>query len=365
MIDWITVIGHNKQHQSKIDAADTLHSRAIACGSPAESRLDESAYQSNIPIPKHEFLDHLERFSSIVFLHDNNHIVSGSANGTMRKWDCNIGLPVGGPWEKKGTGVCALALSPDGKTIACGNYGTGGSVQRWNTSGEMVKGIWTGHGKLVLSLSWSPSGGRLASGSMDGTFLIRNAESGEVEVGPIKTDQEWMRGLAFSPLGDRIALGGRNGICIRDGNTGGILVGPIDDLDFVYSIVWSLDGSKLYSADRFVRILDSKSGTELHRFEHFNFPFSIALSPKHNLLAAVGVDGTTQLWGTESYQSLGYPFHHEDRQQILSVSFSRDGQYLAYCGHNGKITLWMVKDIVPEIEVCASVLCRSYLKLKC
>jgi len=334
---------------------------------PTESRLDESTTyqgQSDIPTPKHEFLGHLERFTSIVFLHDNVHIVSGAWNGTMRKWNCKTGLPVGEPWEKKrrGPGVSALALSPDGKTIACGRYD--GRIQRWTTNGEMVKGIWT-HGGSVQSLSWSPSGGRLASGSVDRTFLIRNAESGEVEVGPIKTDQE-CRGLAFSPLGDRIATSGggtRTGICIRDSVTGRILVGPIDDLGSVHSIVWSLDGSKIYTADSFVRVLDSKSGTELYRFEHFDFPFSIALSSKHNLLAAVGHDGATKLWDTESYQPLGYSFHHEDRQRILCVSFSQDGQYLAYCGPNGKITLWMVKDIVPESEVRGSIVYRSHLKL--
>jgi len=360
VINYTSVIDDNEQSKSKTDAADTLRSRGIAYEPPTVSTLDESTFQgqSNMPTPKHEFQRYQERFSSIVFLQDNVHIVSGAANGTMRKWDYKTGLQVGEPWEKKGRGVCTLALSPDGKTVACGRYD--GSVQRWNTDGEMMKAIWTGHGDFVQSLSWSPNGDRLASGSIDGTIMIRNVESEEVGVGPIKTDQHWMYGLAFSPSGDRIASGGRNGtICIRDGNTGEILVGPIDDLGFVYSIVWSLDSSKLYSADRFVRVLDSTSGTELHRFEHFNFPYSIALSSKYNLLAAVGHDGATQLWDTESYQPLGYPFHHEDRQKLLCVSFSRDGQYLAYCGPNCKITLWMMNDIVPEIKVRVSIILKG------
>jgi WD40 repeat protein len=334
----------------------------VAFESSADSTLDQSAFQeqSNLPTPKHEFQVHQQWTSSFVFLDDNVHIVSGADNGdkgTMHKWDCKTGLLVGEPWVRKSRGIRALALSPDGKTIACSGA-EDRTILRWNIDGEIVKGIWPDDGDPVGSLSWSPCGGRLASGSRGGIILIRNAENeGEdVEVGPIKTNQGWIYALAYSPLGDKVASGGTKGtIYIWDSNTGEILQGPIDDLGSVFSIVWSWDGSKIYSADRFVRVLDSNSGAELHRFENFNGPYSIALSPKHSLLAAVGHDGAAQLWDTESHQPLGHSFHHEDHQKLTRVSFSQDGQYLAYCGLNYKITLWMVKDIIPKIEVRASI----------
>ena len=170
-----------------------------------------------------------------------------------------------------------------------------------------------------------------------------------------------MWSLAYSPSGDRIASGGQNKtICIWDSNTGELLVGPIKDLGaWVTSVVWCSDSTKLYSAsDRFARVFDSVSGTELNRFEHNNYVHSVALSPKHNVLACVGFGGFAQLWDTESYQPLGKSFSHEDRldsRNLLHVSFSRDGRYLAYGGEDNKITLWMVKDIAPELPVCASI----------
>jgi WD40 repeat protein len=133
--------------------------------------------------------------------------------------------------------------APNGRTIACGRED--GSVQRWNTDGEMVKKVWTGHSKAVRSLSWSPGGSHLASGSENGIILVRQAESGEVAVGPIKTGR--VMSLAYSPSGRRIVSGGDN-ICIWDSNTGKLLLGPIKDLrDTVTSVVWSSDSSKLYS----------------------------------------------------------------------------------------------------------------------
>jgi len=217
----------------------------------------------------------------------------------------------------------------------------------------MIEGIWRGHSDWVRSLSWSPSGHLLASGSEDGTILVRQAGSGEIEVGPIKTNQGWVYSVAFSPSGDRIASGGGANISIWNSNTGKLLVGPIQDR-YVYSVVWSLDGSKLYSAGSFVRVFDSTSGTELHRFQHDNSLRSIALSPKHNLLAGVGLNGVAQLWDTVSYQPCGQPFHTEGRNYFLYVSFSPDGRYLAYGGEGGNIMLRMIKDGTPELPVPAS-----------
>jgi len=322
------------------------------------TELDEASTpaQPERSPPKHIFEGHEDEINTFVFLHDNVHIVSGSDDGTMRKWDCETGLLVGEPWKGKGGTIRALALSPDGKTIACGRGD--GSLQRWSTVGEMSEDVWMGQDESVQSVSWSPSGGHIACGFDDGTILIRKADSGKVEVGPIETKQSRVYSLAYSPSGNRIASGGRNyTICIWDSNTGELLVGPIKDLGaYVTSVVWSSDSTKLYSAsDKFARVFDSVSGTALHRFEHNDYLESVALSPKHNVLACVGNRGITQLWDTESYQPLGKPFSPEDAILLLSVSFSRDGRYFAYGGSDKKITLWMVKDIAPELLVCPSI----------
>ena len=350
--------------QNYINSPDALPKRSMSSKSPTKPGFDEASTpaQPERPPPKHIFEGHGDHIRSVVFLHDNVHIVSSSEDGTMRKWDCETGLLVGEPWEGEGGRILALALSPDGKTIACGR--DDGSVQRWNTDGEMSEGAWMGHSDYVRSVSWSPSGSHIASGSSDRKIMIRKAGSGEVEVGPIETGQDWVYSLAYSPSGDRIASGGRNNtICIWDSNTGELLVGPIKHLGaWVKSVVWSSDSSKLYSAsDRSTRVFDSVSGTELHRFKHNDYVNSIALSPKYNVLACVGYGGITQLWDTESYQPLGKPFSPEDSSYYLRcMSFSRDGRYLAYGGDDKRITLWRVKDIAPELPVCALITtCRG------
>jgi WD40 repeat protein len=143
---------------------------------------------------------------------------------------------VGESWKGEDRGIRALALSPDGRTIACARED--GSIQGWNTDGEMIERVWTGHSRRALSLLWSPSGSHLVSGCNDGTILIRKTKIGEVKVGPIKTNQHSVWSLAYSPSGDRIALGGYNDtICICDSNTGKLLGGPIKDLGSVVTSV--------------------------------------------------------------------------------------------------------------------------------
>lgn len=331
-------------------AMPTIEQAAICSDSepPAAPTTEEAppATQSKMPAPKHILVGHARVVWDFVFLHDNVHIVTGSLDGTMRKWDCDTGLIVGEPWKGDGGEVWAMALSPDGKTIACGRMD--GSVQRWDTDGQMNKAVWRGHSGIVRSLSWSPSGNHIASGSQDGTIVIRKVENGEIEVGPIESMQDLVLAVAYSPLGDKIASGGRNNtICVWDKTGRSLLLLRVSE--YVASVVWSLDGAKLYcTSDSFAYVFDSFSGDELHRFKHDNPLHSIALSPKHNLLACVGFEGIAQLWDTESHQSLGQPFSQEGRI-IECVSFSRDGRYLAYGGCEGTLTLWIVKDIVPEL----------------
>jgi WD40 repeat protein len=332
----------------------------MASGSHAQSTLPNVPLPeiSTRPTPKHRFEGHWGNIYSFVFL-DNVHIVSGSLDCTMRKWDCNTGLLVGEAWKGVGGSIRTLALSPDGRKIACGREG--GSVQQWNTDRKTIKRTWMGHGKAVRSLSWSPGGSHLASGCEDGTILIRKAKSGEVVVGPIETDQSWVRSLAYSPSGDRIASGGDKNICIWDSNTGKLLIRPIEDLgNIVTSVVWSSDSSKLYSAsDEFARVFDSVSGTLLHRFKHDSLLYSVALSPKHkhDVLACVG-EGVAQLWDTESYEPLGRPFCQGGDTWHYFVSFSPNGRYLA-CGNNNNITLWIVDDIVPKLVLTSMTKQRS------
>jgi WD40 repeat protein len=115
------------------------------------SLLQSQREQSKGPILKHKFEDHESDILNFVFCRTTSTLmVGGFADGTLRKWDCNMGLLIGEPWKWEG--------------------------------GRMLHFHWTD----------------------------RRLHAGEVEVGPIYT-KHWQNGvnsLAYSPSGDRTALGG-------------------------------------------------------------------------------------------------------------------------------------------------------------
>ena len=94
--------------QSHINSQDTLPEQPMSSKSPTKPGLDEvsTSAQPERPPPKHTFEGHERWISNFVFLHDNVHIVSGSDDCTMRKWDCETGLLVREPWKGEGGSIC-------------------------------------------------------------------------------------------------------------------------------------------------------------------------------------------------------------------------------------------------------------------
>lgn len=148
----------------------------------------------------------------------------------------------------------ALAWSPDGRLIA---MGAGDVLYDAATGQPAVQAVTHSMRRFAkevggpfISLAWSPDQTRLAFGFPDsGQVLLMDARSGEW-LGLAPVHNGWVRALAFSPDGTRLATAGRDRtVKLLDAwNLAPLLLFKDHQAD-VRAVAWSADGKAVVSAD--------------------------------------------------------------------------------------------------------------------
>jgi WD40 repeat protein len=201
-----------------------------------------------------------------------------------------------------------------------------------------------GHTRCVNSVSFSPDGTRLASGSHDQTVRLWDARSG-VELATLKGHTSWVESVRFSPDGTRLVSGDGDGmIKLWDAHSGAALLTLKGHMREVNSVSFSPDGTYLASSghDDTVKLWDARNGVKLATLKgHTSQVKSVCFSPDGTRLASAGGEvnlGVIKLWNLRSGAELATLTGHTGC--VTSVAFSPDGTRLASGSYDETVRLW-------------------------
>ncbi|EAZ89783.1 nSTAND1 domain-containing NTPase [Crocosphaera chwakensis] len=260
-------------------------------------------------------------------------------DGTIALWKADgANLKTFKAHEDTDKGARSISFSPDGETfVSSGDR----SVQLWNINGTLIR-VLGKHNGSVPSVSFSPNGKIIASASGDGTIKLWNPNGNLLKT--IKqAHSPYVHSVEFSPDGTVLASSGSDGM-VKFWTADGNFIKEINHGSHVYDVSFSRDGQMIASAgeDRNVKIW-KRDGTPIMTFQaaqnltsHGNAVYEVSFSPDRKI-ASASQDHTVRIWTLDGIllQTL-----KADSFYVESVTFSKDGEYLASGGRDGTVKLW-------------------------
>jgi len=287
------------------------------------------------------------------------------------------------PFLQEAMEVWSCAYSPDTKSLAVGLHN--GDIKVYYTSSwEHVRTL-TGHTELVWSISYSPNGGQIISGSDDNTARLWDVEgvcrytlSGHndkvrgVAFAPCggsgasacydQTVRVWdvvtgkcrlvltghtgpVIGIAYPPKGHLIASGGliENVVRLWDVQTGECLHVLSGHTDGIWGVTFSPRGDWVVSSseDETLRMWDVKTGTCCHVLRgHTECVRSAAFSPQGDVIASASEDRAVRIWDAETGVCRQVLPGHSG--YVRCVVFSPEEDRIACASKDGTVRVWDV-----------------------
>lgn len=280
--------------------------------------------------------------TSLVIAPDGNTLIS--AGKQVEIWDLSKRTRIRALSEQTEF-VDALALSPNGQTIATGDRK--GAIRLWNfNTGQLQRSL--SHGNIVYQLAFSANGKILFSGGLDNTVKRWNPETGHMTSFNTRFSAQH---IALTADEQMVAVGSdqSNAVQILSSSTGEQIAMPIHGAN-LDTIAFNSTGRILASASGMgigIRLWDMQDRPYMYQpiktlRGHGGQPFAIAFSPDDRTLFATADGSGGRNYAVTVWNACTGELVHRFGDQVrgLSIAVSKDGKTLVTGGRKGDIQLW-------------------------
>lgn len=269
---------------------------------------------------------------NLAFSHDGHLCASRDRHGTVRVWRTDGGQTI---WQAKevtghDTWYGQLGFTPDGRILVSAS----GGVRFWNAeSGKEIHGP-TLQGGWMRGVAFSADGSKLAIAGE--RLYVLDAETLQVNdlINSLEGVQSGHTCVSFSPDGRELAVGNHCGLVTVWNIEQERVERQVRHRDYVHSVEFSPDGRKLASVSlNEIRVTSNdnlithKVGEPLQGISTYGYQIAMP-GPKSDVL----------LWNLDKDQPLRLIGH---TQPVVATAFSGDGKFLASgARQTGTIKIW-------------------------
>jgi WD40 repeat protein len=275
---------------------------------------------------------------------EGTRIASGGRDGTLRRWDSQTGMQIGEQFAHL-NGVNSVVFTNDGTHMFSGGYD--GTIRKWDSqTGGPIGEALPRHAKSVVSLAVSKDDALLVSVSQDETLRVWDLRAGELVGKPIRVGK-FVWSATFDPSSKRVLSSERDGtLHWWNVQTGELIGEPLRGHRLgVFSLALSPDGRRIASssADRTIRLWDASSGKPIGEpLAQEGLVRSVAFTPDNARLLSGGDDKAVRMWSLHNVRPLGEPLRGHEKS-VSSIAFSRDGKYIVSGSWDHTARVWNLR----------------------